>query len=435
MTTDTPGIQTETLERRLARGPMDSVAALDILRGILKVLAFRHWSGASHGGVTPKAIAIAPDGQVTIRGFRTATGVDAESPGGAGLDPRYMAPEQITGVPADAQSDVFAVGIIAYEMLAGQHPFGADKAATGREVMSHIVDWPLPQLPAAVLAGLPAYVGPALDGALAKDRDIRFANAEVFLAVLRDPEPQAEAAAVAVAVAGAARASRRRKSWFRYYGLPVAAALIVLIGALDVWTYVTRTPTVVTILATTSLPATSSTSSPTTVTTASTITTTTAIATTTTASTAVSTTASTKVPTFVTLGVAPGATRFEDASEDLAYSGTWVVAKDPAYSGGSLQYANGAGAAVTASFSGTGLAWIAKKGSAYGKAKVTLDGKTSFTVDLYGATEEYRAVVWSISSLAAGDHTVKIEWTGTKNGAATATNINVDAVDVDGTLR
>ena len=90
---------------------------------------------------------------------------------------------------------------------------------------------------------------------------------------------------------------------------------------------------------------------------------------------------------------------------------------------------------VTATFNGTYLAWLAKKSPFYGKTKVTVDGGDPVTVDLYSATTLYEQKAWSTGPLASGKHTVKIQWTGIKNTSATATNIDLDGVDVIGSLR
>jgi len=89
---------------------------------------------------------------------------------------------------------------------------------------------------------------------------------------------------------------------------------------------------------------------------------------------------------------------------------------------------------VTIAFNGAYLGLIAKKSSVYGVAKVILDGGTPVMVDLYSASTVYQQKVWNTGTLAAGDHTVTVEWTGTKNAASTATNIGIDAVDLTGSL-
>jgi len=126
--------------------------------------------------------------------------------------------------------------------------------------------------------------------------------------------------------------------------------------------------------------------------------------------------------------------RYEENDANLAYSGTWSSGSSSSYSGGSFRYTKSAGASVTVTFSGTSLCWITKKSPVYGKAKVTLDGQAPVTIDLYSASTLYQQKVWETGKLASGTHTVKIEWTGLKNSAASNTYINLDAFDVLGTL-
>jgi Peptidase family M28 len=127
-------------------------------------------------------------------------------------------------------------------------------------------------------------------------------------------------------------------------------------------------------------------------------------------------------------------TRYQQNASQLTYGGTWTVVSSTAASGGSYRYANASGMSVTAAFNGTYLAWIGKKGPTYGIAKVTVDGGPPVNVDLYNGSAVYQQKVWETDTLGAGLHTVKIEWTGTKNAAATNTNIGVDAFDVAGSL-
>ncbi len=127
-------------------------------------------------------------------------------------------------------------------------------------------------------------------------------------------------------------------------------------------------------------------------------------------------------------------TRYQQNTSQFSYSGTWTVSSAAAASGGSFRYANASGASATVTFNGTYLAWIAKKSASYGIARVTLDGSKTYSVDLYNASAVYQRQVWETSILDPGIHTVTIEWTGTKNGAATGTNIGVDAFDVAGSL-
>jgi peptidoglycan hydrolase-like protein with peptidoglycan-binding domain len=131
--------------------------------------------------------------------------------------------------------------------------------------------------------------------------------------------------------------------------------------------------------------------------------------------------------------VAPSTSMAEQTTTSLVWTGTWTLGSNTSYSGGSLRYINQAGS-VTASFTGTYLAWIAKTSPAYGIAKVTLDGLRTYTVDLYSSTTLYQKKVFDTGILPSGLHSVKIEWTGTKPTAATAANVNLDRFDVAGAL-
>jgi hypothetical protein len=131
------------------------------------------------------------------------------------------------------------------------------------------------------------------------------------------------------------------------------------------------------------------------------------------------------------------ATRIEQTNTHLVWSpsfAAWTTGSSSSYSGGSIKYINKAGS-VTIAFTGVCLKVIAKKSPSYGKATITLDGTTTFTVSLYNATTLYKQVVWSSGFLTPGDHTVKVEWTGVKSVSTGGTNVNLDAVDVIGVLR
>ena len=89
---------------------------------------------------------------------------------------------------------------------------------------------------------------------------------------------------------------------------------------------------------------------------------------------------------------------------------------------------------MTINFTGTSLAVIAKTGPSYGKAEITLDGGTPVLVDLYSASALNQKQIWSTGTLVGRSHTVKIAWTGLRSVAATWTYVDLDAVDVAGTL-
>jgi SpoIID/LytB domain protein len=124
--------------------------------------------------------------------------------------------------------------------------------------------------------------------------------------------------------------------------------------------------------------------------------------------------------------------RYQQNDANLVYTGTWTATSATSASAGSFRYTDAAGS-CSVSFNGTYLTWLAKKSPAYGMAKLTLDGADQGTVDLYNATAKY-GKVWETGTLDSGTHTLKIQWTGTKNSIATDYNISVDAFDISGNI-
>jgi N-acetylmuramoyl-L-alanine amidase len=134
------------------------------------------------------------------------------------------------------------------------------------------------------------------------------------------------------------------------------------------------------------------------------------------------------------LDQAPRPTRFQQSDPKLTYVGKWGTSATGSPSGGSFAYANSAGGATSIKFQGTYLVWIAKTGPQYGKARVALDGGEAIYLDLYSPGSLYQQKVYSTGLLEEGPHTLTIEWAGLKNTRASSYYIDLDAVDVMGTL-
>jgi FtsP/CotA-like multicopper oxidase with cupredoxin domain len=125
--------------------------------------------------------------------------------------------------------------------------------------------------------------------------------------------------------------------------------------------------------------------------------------------------------------------RYEQDEPRIAYTGTWPTMTKAGPSNGSYKYINSTGSAKLL-FKGTDLTLLATKYSGYGKARVTLDAGTPEIVDLYAPTWQYQQPVWAATGLTDTTHSVTFEWTGTKNALATNTYVDIDAVEVNGTL-
>jgi cell wall-associated NlpC family hydrolase len=130
--------------------------------------------------------------------------------------------------------------------------------------------------------------------------------------------------------------------------------------------------------------------------------------------------------------VLPTTTRYQDTDRRVLYTGRWENSATSSASGSCLRYIDKAGSA-SITFTGTYLSLLAKKDPSYGIARLTVDGKDAGTADLYGAGTSYLQSVWNTGLLAAGKHTVSVEWTGTKNASAKGTTISLDAFDIAGT--
>jgi trimeric autotransporter adhesin len=127
--------------------------------------------------------------------------------------------------------------------------------------------------------------------------------------------------------------------------------------------------------------------------------------------------------------------RYQQNNASFEYAGTWSTTENASASGGSFTLTKKSHSSMTVNFTGIQLDWIAKKGPAYGKAQVIVDEGLPVTVDLYGAEDAWREVVWSSGRLEMGAHVVTIRWTGLKNAEATGSYINVDAFEIAGAVQ
>jgi len=135
--------------------------------------------------------------------------------------------------------------------------------------------------------------------------------------------------------------------------------------------------------------------------------------------------------TEVTVTVWNGTTRIQETDPAITYSGTWAHGNEGvrAWSGGTAAIATLTAypAQATLSFDGTGVSWIGFRGPQAGIANVYLDGVQVATVDLFDPVEHVQAVVYHVSGLAPGPHTLIVEATGTWNPLSTDPFVVVDA--------
>lgn len=129
------------------QGTLPSERVLDIISQTARALQAAHQQGLVHRDIKPGNLLITPDNQVKITDFgiaRVAEQVSLTATGQVMGTVQYLAPEQATGKPATSATDIYALGVVAYEALAGHRPF---TGATQMEIaMAHINDAP-PELP------------------------------------------------------------------------------------------------------------------------------------------------------------------------------------------------------------------------------------------------------------------------------------------------
>jgi serine/threonine protein kinase len=178
-------VEGQTL-RSLAGQPMPLPLLLPLIRQAARALAVAHEVGIVHRDIKPENLVIRPDGLLKLLDFGLArlpaASPSLSSPFGRPTDPgtllgtlRYMAPEQTRGQPAGAAADVFALGLVLYELAVGQHPFPANSELG--IIQAIVLSDPVPA--SSCNPEIPTAVDQLIRRMLAKDSDLRPGAAEV----------------------------------------------------------------------------------------------------------------------------------------------------------------------------------------------------------------------------------------------------------------
>ena len=122
-----PGINLRDLLRE--HGRLTTEQTLDVLEAVLSGLSAAHKAGIVHRDLKPENVMLADDGRIKIGDFGLARAVSANTATGAALlgTIAYLSPELVTRGIADARSDIYAVGIMMYEMLTGEQPYKGEQ--------------------------------------------------------------------------------------------------------------------------------------------------------------------------------------------------------------------------------------------------------------------------------------------------------------------
>ena len=221
-------VEGETLADRVAReGRLPISEVVKILREVASALDLAHRRGIVHRDIKPANILLEREsGRALVTDFGVARVADQSGLTTAGLvvgTPAYFSPEQVGGVTSDQRSDIYSLGLVAYEMLAGTLPFGG--RTTNEILLQRLADTP-PSI-RKIRPDVPA----ALDGAVLRclepEPEHRFQTGAEFVKLLEEELPTTSGRRPSVAMSAA---RSRRPRWL----VPLGTALVVVTAAAGV---------------------------------------------------------------------------------------------------------------------------------------------------------------------------------------------------------
>jgi len=238
-------VEGETLQERVAKGPVPVEEALEVCRQIAEGVEAAHEKGVIHRDLKPANVKVTPEGKVKILDFGLAKAFEAEPPvtdisqsptlteemTRAGVilgTAAYMSPEQAKGEAVDKRADIFAFGCVLYELLTGKRTFGGKTVTdTLAKVLEGVPDWK------AVSSDTPSKILDLLQRCLEKDSDERLphiAEARIQLKkALKEPASPTDVASAVLPV---------QERW----ALEVALVLGAIVAGLAVWLLMQSSP-------------------------------------------------------------------------------------------------------------------------------------------------------------------------------------------------
>ena len=164
-----------------AQGSIPAVQAAGIAAEIADALAFAHRNGVVHRDIKPGNVLITPAGQVKVADFGIAAnpadaGSSLTQTGAVMGTATYFSPEQAQGFTVDGRTDVYALGVVLYEMVTGVAPFQAESPVA--VAMKHVRELPIP--PSQYVPDLPMDLERVILAAMAKDVHARYQSAEAM---------------------------------------------------------------------------------------------------------------------------------------------------------------------------------------------------------------------------------------------------------------
>jgi serine/threonine protein kinase/predicted esterase len=229
----------ETLRQRLANGKLKINDALDIAMQIASALAAAHEAGIIHRDIKPENVMLRKDGYVKVLDFGLAKLTEAVAsdattvttlttePGRVMGTVAYMSPEQLRAQTVDERADLWSLGVVLYEMVAGFRPFVGPSSSA---VIAAILEQALPSLNEAVV--LPDELQRILQKALHKNRAERYQTAQ---ALLSDLKALRDDLAFAARLASSGKKLRHKpktakspRRWTRRVGIVAVASLLAI---------------------------------------------------------------------------------------------------------------------------------------------------------------------------------------------------------------
>src|SRR5438093_1826269 len=242
-------IEGVTLRAWLARGKIDVCDALEITVQVASGLTAAHEAGVVHRDIKPENIMLRPDGYVKVLDFGIAK-LTEQQPATDGGDPgetavhqtrpglvlgtaRYMSPEQVRGEKADARADIWSLGVVMYEMVAGTPPFQGE---TPSDCIASILMTEPPPLP-DVLPDVPLKLEAIVKKALRKNRDARYQASKEILADLRSLKLELDAESLPSQIGTRAKPMVSKIKRNKRAALLTLAAVVLVLGVSAVFVF------------------------------------------------------------------------------------------------------------------------------------------------------------------------------------------------------
>jgi predicted Ser/Thr protein kinase len=217
-------------------GALDPALAADLTIQILKAARFAHRRGIVHRDIKPHNVIVDDEGRakVTDFGIARAGASDMTETGSIMGTAQYLSPEQAQGLPVDARSDLYSIGVVLYELLTGRPPFDAESPVT--IALKQVSATPVP--PRELIAAVPPALEAVTMRALRKEPAERFQDADEMIAALESALAGDYVETVAEDPVEALEEADRR-NWQR---IAVIALILLALAALAIGAWLLLSP-------------------------------------------------------------------------------------------------------------------------------------------------------------------------------------------------